>query len=135
MLEEWLPNHQMEARTRENYSYYLDLHILPWFGSMRMIEVMPADVREWITHLQNENVTASVIGYCKTILGAIFTMALNEVVHLHPVRGVKAPPVARKHRAIMTPEQFDKLYQALPSKTMKLLVEAEISRAACGGVS
>src|SRR5712691_8111396 len=35
--EEWFPNHQLEARTRENYSYYLDLHILPWFGSMRMI--------------------------------------------------------------------------------------------------
>jgi hypothetical protein len=44
VLEEWLPNHQMEARTRENYSYYLDRHILPWFGAMRMIEVMPADV-------------------------------------------------------------------------------------------
>jgi hypothetical protein len=50
--EEWKPNHQMEARTRENYTYYFDRHILPWFGSMRMIEVMPADVREWITHLQ-----------------------------------------------------------------------------------
>jgi hypothetical protein len=62
---EWLPNHQMEARTRETYSYYLDRHILPWFGAMRMIEVMPADVREWITHLQNENVSAHVIRYCK----------------------------------------------------------------------
>jgi integrase len=124
--EEWFPNHQLEARTRENYSYYLDLHILPWFGSMRMIEVMPADVREWITHLQNENVSASVIRYCKTILGAIFTTALNDVVHLHPVRGVKSPPVARKPRVIMTPEQFDKLYLALPSDTMKLLVETDI---------
>lgn len=33
----------MEARTRENYSYYLDRYILPWFGAMRMVEVMPAD--------------------------------------------------------------------------------------------
>jgi hypothetical protein len=54
VLEEWLPNHQMEARTRENYTYYLDRHILPWFGAMRMIEVMPADVRTWITYLKNE---------------------------------------------------------------------------------
>jgi hypothetical protein len=82
--EEWLPNHQMEARTRENYSYYLDRHILPWFGAMRMVEVMPADVREWITHLQNENVSAHVVRYCKTILSAIFTTALNDVAHLHP---------------------------------------------------
>jgi integrase len=93
---------------------------------MRMVEVMPADVREWITHLQNENVSAHVIRYCKTILSAIFTTALNDVVHLHPVRGVKSPPVAKKPRVIVTPEQFDKLYLALPCGTMKLLVETDI---------
>jgi len=52
---------------------------------------MPADVREWIAHLQNENVSAHVIRYCKTVLSAIFTTALNDVVHLHPVQGVKSP--------------------------------------------
>lgn len=126
VLEEWFPNHQVEARTRENYSYYLDLHILPWFGSMRMIEVMPADVREWITHLQNEKVSPDVIRYCKTILSAIFTTALSDVIHLHPVRGVKSPPVAKKTRRITTPEQFDKLYLALPSGTMQLLAETDV---------
>jgi len=126
VMEEWLPNHQMEARTRENYSYYLDRHILPWFGAMRMIEIMPADVRAWITHLQNENVSAHVIRYCKTILGAIFTTALNDVIHLHPVRGVKSPPVAKKSRVIVTPEHFEKVYLALPTDTMKLLVETDI---------
>ena len=126
VLEEWLPNHQMEARTRENYTYYLDRHILPWFGSMRMIEVMPADVRSWITHLKNEKVSAHVIRYCMTILSAIFTTALNDVIHLHPVRGVKPPPVPRKRRSIVTPEQFDRLYLELPADTMKLLVETDI---------
>ena len=125
-LEEWLPNHEMEARTRENYSYYLDRHIVPWFGSMRMIEVMPADVREWITHLKKENVSPHVIRYCMTILSAIFTTALNDVIHLHPVRGVKPPPVPKKRRLIVTPEQFDGLYQELPSDTMQLLVETDI---------
>jgi integrase len=124
--KEWLPNHQIEARTPESYTYYLDRHILPWFGSMRMIEVMPSDVREWITHLQNEKASAHVIRYCKTILSAIFTTALNDVVHLHPVRGVKSPPIAKKPRSIVTPEQFDNLYSALPSETMKLLAETDI---------
>ena len=116
----------MEARTRENYTYYLDRHILPWFGSMRMIEVMPADVREWITHLKNEKVSAHVIRYCMTVLSAIFTTALNDVIYLHPVRGVKPPPVPKKRRLIVTPEQFDRLYLELPSDTMKLLVETDI---------
>ncbi len=118
----------MEARTRENYSYYLDRHIVPWFGSMRMIEVMPADVRAWITHLKKENVSPHVIRYCMTILSAIFTTALNDVIHLHPVRGVKPPPVPKRRRLIVTPEQFDGLYGELPSETMQLLVETEIER-------
>ena len=126
VLEEWLPNHQIEARTRESYTYYLDSRILPWFGHMRMIEVMPADVREWITHLKHENVSHHVIRYCMTILSAIFTTALNDVIHLHPVRGIKPPPIPKKKRAIITPEQFDQLYQAICSDTMKLLVEAGI---------
>ena len=93
---------------------------------MRMIEVMPADVREWITHLKKENVSPHVIRYCMTILSAIFTTALNDVIHLHPVRGVKPPPVPKKRRVIVTPEQFDGLYQELPSDTMQLLVETDI---------
>ena len=42
----------MEARTRENYTYYLGEHILPVFGTMRLIEILPVDVREWVTDLK-----------------------------------------------------------------------------------
>jgi hypothetical protein len=59
---------------------------LLWFGAMRMIAVMPADVREWITRT------------CRT----------------------------KKPGPIVAPEQFDKLYLALPSDTMKLLAETDI---------
>ena len=36
----WLPNHEVEATTRQNYSYILRRHILPEFGSMRMIDAI-----------------------------------------------------------------------------------------------
>lgn len=49
--EVWLPNHVMEASTREGYTYQIDRHIMPWFGAMRMVEILPSDVREWVTHL------------------------------------------------------------------------------------
>lgn len=41
----------MEARTRENYTYYLSRYIHPTFGAMRMVEILPADVREWVADL------------------------------------------------------------------------------------
>jgi integrase len=125
--EQWLPHHQMEARTRENYTYYLDRHVLPALGSMRMIEILPSDVREWVTSLKDDGVSPAVIRYCMTILSAIFTTALNDqVTHLHPCRGVKTPPVPRRPRTIVSPEQFELIYASLPSDVMRLLAELDI---------
>ncbi len=125
--EEWLPHHEMEARTRENYSYYLERHILPEFGSMRMVEILPLDVRRWVTKLKNDGVSPTVIRYCMTVLSAIFTTALNDqVTQLHPCRGVKTPPVPKRPRTIVSPEQFDAIYAALPSEHMRLLAELAI---------
>jgi len=124
--EEWFPNHRLELRSRENYTYYLNRHITPWFGPMRMIEILPSHVREFVTKLERDGVPASSIAYCLTILSAIFTTALNEVIFLHPCRGVTAPTVPKKIRQIVTPEQFDLLYAALDDDMMRLLVEIDI---------
>ncbi len=42
VTEEWLPHHVMEVTTREAYTYQIGKHILPWFGPMKMNEIMPA---------------------------------------------------------------------------------------------
>jgi hypothetical protein len=44
-----LPHHVMEITTREGYTYSIGKHIMPWFGPMRMNQIMPSDVREWVT--------------------------------------------------------------------------------------
>jgi integrase len=141
--EEWLPNHMMELRTRESYTLYLERLILPEFGPMKMVEILPAHVRDWVTKLQkglvdeagpkrkgrraSVSTSPSVIRYCMVVLSAIFTTALNDqVTFLHPCKGVRTPPVATKVRQIITPEQFDVLYDALPDDDMRLLVETAI---------
>jgi Phage integrase, N-terminal SAM-like domain len=72
---EWLPNHVMEITTREAYTYQTSKHIMPWFGSMHMNEIMPANVREWVTDLQAKGVTPATIQKVRFILSAIFTAA------------------------------------------------------------
>jgi integrase len=125
--EEWLPNHVMELTTRQGYTYSIYRHILPWFGPMRMNQIMPADVREWVTHLTNSGVRPPTIRALKCILSAIFTTALNDqLTFLHPCKGVKSPTVPPVLLTIVTPEQFDALYQALPSVGAQLLVETAI---------
>lgn len=123
----WLPNHVIEVSTRQSYTYSIHRHILPEFGDMRMVDVLPEHIRAWVANLQNDGVKPPTIQYNKTILSAIFTTALNDqVTFIHPCRGVKTPPVSRKPLTIVTPEQFDALYQALPDETSKLLVETAI---------
>ena len=124
--DSWLPNHEMEATTRQKYTYSLYRHIMPEFGPMRMIDIMPEHVREWVTKLKVAKMSAANIAANKVILSAIFTTALNDqVTFLHPCKGVKTPPVPVKPRTIITPEQFAALYQAVP-EPFRLLVETDI---------
>lgn len=123
----WLPNHEMEASTREGYTYAIYKHLMPEFGGMRMVDILPEHVRAWIAKLKNQGMKSVTIQCNKIILSAIFTTALDDqVTYLHPCRGVKTPPIARKPLQIVTPEQFDDVYTALPEGTFRLLAETEI---------
>jgi integrase len=94
---------------------------------MRMVEIGSPDVREFVTKLISEGVKPSSVQYCLTVLSALFTTALNDqVVFVHPCRGVSGPVVAKKVRSIITPEQFDTLHGALGEKTWQLLVESDV---------
>jgi integrase len=116
----------MEPTTREAHTYQINKHILPWFGAMRMNEIMPSHVREWVTELQAKGVTPVTVKRVRFVLSAIFTTALGDVVFLHPCKGVKTPTVARKPLKIITPEQFDSIYEALPDPVSRLLIETDI---------
>ncbi|MCA1600536.1 MAG: site-specific integrase [Acidobacteria bacterium] len=123
----WLPNHVMEPSTREGYTYSIYKHIMPEFGPMRMVDILPEHVRAWVAQLATDGVTPATIRHLKTTLSVIFTTAFNDqVIFLHPCKGVKTPPVPRKSLTIITPEQFDLIYEALPDADTKLLVETNI---------
>jgi integrase len=126
VTEEWLPHHVIEVTTREAYTYQLNKHIMPWFGPMRMNEIMASHVREWVTDLQAKGVSPATIQKVRFILSAIFTAALNDVTYLHPCRGVKTPTVPRKPLKIITPEQFDAIFTAIPDARLRLLTETDI---------
>jgi hypothetical protein len=131
---DWFASHRLERRTRENYRYYLDRHILPEFGSRRMAQILPSHVRDFLNTLEHHGVSRYSIKYCKAILDAIFTTALNDrVVFLHPGKGVKPPVVPPKPRTIISPEQFEVIYEALPSEDFRLLVETGIESGARWG--
>jgi integrase-like protein len=105
VLDKWLPNHQLEPGVRRNYAGQINKHLMPFFGPMKMRDIMPEHVRQWITEMKNKGASVRTIEYCQgSILNAIFTTALvDEVVSIHPSHGVKRPPVPRQPVASSPP--------------------------------
>ncbi|MBI1379028.1 MAG: tyrosine-type recombinase/integrase [Frankiales bacterium] len=125
--ERWFPHHVLEPSTRQSYRYVLDRHIVPWFGPMRMRDILPAHVRQWVTEMDASGVSPASIRHVKIVLSAIFTTALNDfVIAIHPCRGVKSPTVPVKEYRILTPEEYARLYDALPNDASRLIVEVAI---------
>jgi site-specific recombinase XerC len=125
--ETWFPNHQVEVTTRQVYSYCLRKHILPEFGPMKMVEILPEHVREWVTKMKDRGLSPALIAENKVILSGIFTTALNDqITFLHPCKGVKTPTVPVRPYTILTPEQFSAVYEALPDPRWRLMVETDI---------
>jgi integrase len=126
--DKWLPHHLLEPGVRSNYGGQIGKHLVPFFGPMKMRDILPEHIRQWLTYMQAKGASARTIQYCKgSILNAIFTTALeDEVVTVHPSRGVKTPPVPAKPRVIITADQFNLLYQALRDADARLLVETAI---------
>ena len=93
VMEKWLPHHELEPGVRSNYAGQIRKHLLPFFGPMKMRDIMPEHVRQWVTAMKDKGASARTIEYCKgSILNAIFTTALtDEVVTIHPSHGVKSP--------------------------------------------
>jgi Phage integrase, N-terminal SAM-like domain len=115
VVETCFPNHQVEVTTRQAYWYCLRRHILPEFGLMKMVEILPEHVREWVTKMKDRGLSPALIAENKVILSGIFTTALNDqITFLHPCKGVKTPTVPVKPYTIITPEQFSAVYEALP---------------------
>jgi integrase len=128
VLQKWLPHHLLEPGVRSNYAGHIRNHLLPFFGPMKMRDIMPEHVREWVTEMTSKGASAQTIKYSKgSVLNAIFTTALTDgVVTIHPSHGVKTPPTPGKPRRIITPAQFDRLYHALPDDNARLLIETAI---------
>ena len=45
VMDKWLPHHELEPGVRSNYAGQIRKHLLPFFGPMKMREIMPEHVR------------------------------------------------------------------------------------------
>ncbi len=65
VLDKWLPHHLLEPGVSGNYAGQIRKHLMPFFGPMKMRDIMPEHVREWVTSMKAKGASARTIEYCK----------------------------------------------------------------------
>ena len=118
----------IEDSTREGYTYLINRYLLPELGDYRLRDIAPETVRQWITRLGSvHGANPPTIRTVKKIFDAVMATAVNDrILHYHPGRGIKTPPVPRKPLRILTTADYQRLHDSLATPEMQLLVEFDI---------
>ena len=137
-------NNVVERKCREStkngYIGYLNNHILPYFGEMRLCNITKFDMEEFINQLNNtrckhikstnsgiveeftdKKLSNETINHIIFLCGAIFEyMVDSEVIAKNPVKKVSKMPKDVKESVFLTAEECNKLFEVAKVKNEKL---------------
>ncbi len=126
VLERWEPNILPTLRysTGRNYRHLVRRHLIPFFGSLRLPEIGPADVQMFLAD-KSKRFAPWTVHQLRSILSKIFGTAQTwGFLETNPARTVQVPAlVGQRERLTLTPQQVRSLLVELkePYRTMVLL--------------
>jgi integrase len=126
VLERWEPNiyPMLRLLTVRNYKYIVRTHLLPFFGSMRLPEITPADVQMFLAQKAKPLAPRSVLSLRNRLLKIFGSAVKWGYLERNPAQGAEVPAlVDTRDRRTLTPDQMRRLLAVLeePYHTMVLL--------------
>jgi integrase len=121
----WPSTDHLEVSTRAGYSYYLDKHFLPRFGSMPMRRITPAVIQSWVNDATAGTLSARSVVKYHTLLHRIFARAvIDRAVATNPCAHTELPKVITSGKRIITVEQFNAILTELPDRYRVMVLVA-----------
>jgi integrase len=115
VANEWLrsdPGKRGSSLARDRI--VLTKHVLPEIGGKAIGTVTPADVQALVS-AWSEQRSAQTVRRDYSTMRAMFSYAVaNDYITASPCRGIKLPPIERKPRHVVTPDEITALAAALP---------------------
>jgi len=108
-------------RSRELYRHSIEQHALPRWGTWRLADVEPADVRELFSALRDDGVSTSAVKGVRAALSAMFATAVEDrLLRTNPVHGVRISAASSgesddQHAKALTRADLALLLAALPA--------------------
>jgi integrase len=110
------------SSTREVYEGFLDLHIEPNWGTLRLHEVKAITVERWLRSLKLAPATKSKI---RNIMSAVFAHGMRYgMTFVNPMRGVRCSAKRLKEPDVLKPEEFASLLHKLPHRERVMVLLA-----------
>lgn len=103
----WWPSLHVELTTKAACRSNLETHFLPFFGYMRMANILPSHVQAWVNQSVEGHLTSrSVVSY-HLVLPSILRKAVRDrIIPFNPAAETKLPKVVRRQRRILTPRSW-----------------------------
>lgn len=114
--------------TRPEYRRPIEAHAIPKWGTWRLAEVEPADVRELFGSMRKAGATTSQIRKLRVALSAMFATAVDDgLLRSNPVQGVRIPAGRGEEptddRKALTRAELRLLLAATPDDWRRLFLE------------
>jgi integrase len=127
-VDEWLRgNPAKRATTRARDESVLCTHFLPSLGQRPLASLTPLDVRRVVDSMTTKVAPATVrtnVG----VLAAVLNAAVEaDLIARSPVRGVKLATVPPRARPTLTPEELERLADAVAGRYRALILAAGVS--------
>jgi integrase len=112
---------------------YLRSFVLPAFGELRLVEVQPVAVQQWVAALNATGYAPATIRKAYEILGRIFTAAVeSRLIARSPCHGVKLPKIEQTEKRFLSPTEIENLANTVHPRFRALILTAAYSGARFG---
>lgn len=135
-------NITLEEKSKENYLFHTNKRILPYFGDMRIDQIKPMHIMDFLEKLSDPSSRmdgkkiplgqASIV-YNNRVLNSIFSKAKEwKVIKTSPMEGLAKPKESDKEMEVYDETEVRVVLEALQSEQQKLRIL--ISLALTGGM-
>lgn len=115
LAAKWLAYNEqrLAAKSHEIYETTLRLHVLPHIGHVRLADLRPIHIQEFLARLRQEGASDSLLQRVFTVLRAMLQQAVRwELVHKNPADSVLRPRAKRKEARALDPRELRALMEA-----------------------
>ncbi|MGO9162699.1 MAG: tyrosine-type recombinase/integrase [Streptosporangiaceae bacterium] len=112
--EQYLREHSYSDDGRIYAAGALKNYLLPFFGSVPLADVTPADVRRFVRKLEADGKSGALICKIKGVASALWMDAIDvDLADSNPWKGVRIKAHVARPKGVMTVEEYRAIVQAI----------------------